>query len=196
MHMSNVIPLTIHNGGLTRRPLRLAGAGGSASGTSNWDKDEGTARRTSRSRACVFILDDQFTGRKILQELVQSIDSTLKVETFESPQETLRAAAQQTPDLVLTDYKMPELDGVEFTRRLRAIRECADVPVVMITVVEDPEVRYRALDAGATDFLVRPIDQHECRARCRNLLYGSPRRDHTGTSQRAITCCGWRGSRV
>jgi two-component system response regulator RpfG len=116
------------------------------------------------------IVDDQFTGRKILEELVFSIDRNLTVETFADPVEALARAEACTPDLILTDYKMPIMDGVEFTRRLRALPGCADVPVVVVTVVEERRIRYEALEAGATDFLTRPIDHHECRARCRNLL--------------------------
>ena len=120
--------------------------------------------------AKVSIVDDQFTGRKILEELVRSIDSNLQVNSFSNPFEALQRVRQDVPDLIITDYNMPDLDGVEFTRQIRAIASCADVPLIIVTVIEDPEVRYKALDAGATDFLVRPIDQHECRARCRNLL--------------------------
>jgi two-component system response regulator RpfG len=121
-------------------------------------------------RPIVLIVDDQFTGRKILERLIQSIDPTLRVESFADPYEALERAAHTPPDLVLTDYKMPDLDGVDFIRNFRTTLNCADVPLVMITVVDDPEVRYKALDAGATDFLVRPIDQYECRVRCKNLL--------------------------
>ncbi|MCP4406904.1 MAG: response regulator [Gammaproteobacteria bacterium] len=121
-------------------------------------------------RPIVLIVDDQFTGRKILQQLIHSIDKKLQIKCFSDPFEALGSAAQQVPDLVLTDYKMPDLDGVDFIRRFRTTLNCSDVPLVMVTVVDDPEVRYQALDAGATDFLVRPIDQHECRARCKNLL--------------------------
>jgi len=121
-------------------------------------------------RPIVLIVDDQFTGRKILERLIQSIDPTLQVESYADPYEALERAAYTTPDLVLTDYKMPDLDGVDFIRNFRTTLSCVDVPLVMVTVVDDPEVRYRALDAGATDFLVRPIDQYECRARCKNLL--------------------------
>jgi len=56
--------------------------------------------------------------------------------------------------MVLTDYKMPSLDGIEVIRRLRRIFGYEDVPIVCITVVNDREVRYRALEAGATDFLI------------------------------------------
>ncbi len=118
----------------------------------------------------VVIIDDQSTGRKILSRLVQGIDPDLEVQGYSDPLDALKDADGHCPDLVLTDYKMPGMDGVEFTKRFRALDSCADVPLIMVTVVEDPDVRYKALDAGATDFLVRPIDQYECEARCRNLL--------------------------
>jgi two-component system response regulator RpfG len=71
---------------------------------------------------------------------------------------------------VLVDYMMPEMDGVEFVKRLRGIPGYEHVPIVMVTVHDDRKVRYAALDAGITDFLTKPIDARECLARCRNLL--------------------------
>lgn len=118
----------------------------------------------------VLIVDDQFTGRKILDGLVRTIDPTLQVESYADPRVALERASIRIPDLILVDYKMPGMNGVDFTQRLRTIPGCEDVPLVIITVVEDPRIRYEALDAGATDFLTRPIDQHECQVRCRNLL--------------------------
>src|SRR6056297_1324789 len=117
----------------------------------------------------VLVLDDQFTGRKILEELVASVEPGVTVRSFSNPYEALEDAEQHVPDLVLTDYKMPIMDGVEFTRRFRQIGACADVPLVVVTVVSERRVRYQALEAGATDFLTRPVDHHECQARCRNL---------------------------
>jgi two-component system response regulator RpfG len=65
---------------------------------------------------------------------------------------------------------MPQMNGVEFIKRVRGTPACADVPIIMITIVGVRSVRYEALNAGATDFLTRPLDQDECRSRCRNLL--------------------------
>jgi two-component system response regulator RpfG len=118
----------------------------------------------------VIIVDDQFTGRKILEELIYSVDRGLVVESFADAVEALLRVAERPPDLILTDYKMPGMDGIEFTREVRATPGCADVPLIVVTVVEERRVRYEALEAGATDFLTRPIDHHECRARCANLL--------------------------
>ncbi len=124
----------------------------------------------SEAGPLVVVVDDQTAGRNILERLIRSIDPSLRVLTFENPLRALESIRRETPDLVLTDYVMPGMDGVAFTRVLRTIPDCADVPLVVVTVVDDRNIRYEALDAGATDFLNRPIDQHECRARCRNLL--------------------------
>ena len=118
----------------------------------------------------VVIVDDQSTSRRILAELVQRLEDDLAVESFADPVEAIEWLEKNPSDLVLTDYKMPRLNGVEFTQRFRAIPQCCDIPLVVITVVEDRIVRYKALEAGATDFLNKPFDHYECRARCRNLL--------------------------
>lgn len=133
--------------------------------------DQGIDKQPTKFRQrTVLIVDDQFTGRAILEQLVHSVDLNLRTESFADPRVALEWANEQTPDLVFTDYKMPAMDGVEFTKRLRQIPACKDVPLIVVTVVENREVRYRALEAGATDFLTRPVDHHECQARCRNLL--------------------------
>ncbi len=124
----------------------------------------------AQESALVVVVDDQATGRKILEQLIRGIDPGLRVLVFDDPTLALEAIRKETPDLVLTDYLMPQMNGVRFIRELRALPDCADVPVVVITVVEDRNIRYDALDAGASDFLNRPIDEYECRARCRNLL--------------------------
>ncbi|HYN78819.1 MAG TPA: response regulator, partial [Lamprocystis sp. (in: g-proteobacteria)] len=118
----------------------------------------------------VIVIDDQSVSRMILSELVRSIADNIQVEAFADPIIALDWVHAHGVDLVLTDFKMPHMDGVEFTRWLRQIPACADVPLVVITCVNDKAVRYRALEAGATDFLSKPIDHFECRARCRNLL--------------------------
>jgi two-component system, response regulator RpfG len=74
-----------------------------------------------------FIVADQFTGRKILEELVRSLDSELAITSFADPYEALRYAGRQAPDLILADCRMPDLDRIEFIRRLRAIPSCSDI---------------------------------------------------------------------
>jgi len=121
-------------------------------------------------RQTIAIVDDRLTNRKILERLARSLDEGVQVETFDRPSALLASAAAQPPDLVITDVKMPELDGVEFIRRFRNLAGCAEVPIVAVTTSEDRELRLAALEAGATDFLLSPVDHHEFRVRSRNLL--------------------------
>lgn len=131
-----------------------------------------SARRQSilKKKKKVLIVDDQTTGRTILQKIIQQIDDNLDVTAFGSPVEALNWVEDHDPDLIITDYRMPELNGVEFIRAVRQKPHSENVPIMMITVVSEKEVRYEALEAGATAFLTRPIDQIECRTSCRNLL--------------------------
>lgn len=118
----------------------------------------------------VLVIDDQKSARLIMEGVVRCIDPYIKANAYASPLEAIEWARHNAPDLILTDYKMREIDGIETIRRLRQLPTCADVPIVMVTVSADTTVKHAAFDAGVTDFLVKPYDHYECRARCRNLL--------------------------
>jgi two-component system, response regulator RpfG len=121
-------------------------------------------------RNTVVIIDDLFSSRLLLAEIVRQIDGKLNLELFDTPSRALEYARSNRVDMILTDYKLPEFDGIQLVRQLRSLPHCVDVPIVVITVVDDRKVRYEALEAGATDFLIKPLDEHETRARCANLL--------------------------
>lgn len=118
----------------------------------------------------VVIVDDQATDRKILDRLTRNLAVDIEVHAFSRPSEALAWLRENQPDLILCDYRMPEMDGIEFIETLSRIPACTGIPIVVITVVDDSDLRYRALAAGATDFLNKPLDLQECEARCRNLL--------------------------
>ena len=136
-----------------------------------------------RGGARVVIVDDRSTARSLLEGLARTLEPGIVVESYADPLDALAQIQLTTPDLIITDYRMPGMDGIEFTRRIRAERRLADVPIIIVTVVEDRQVRYQALENGATDFLTRPIDPQECRARCLNLL--ALRRSQKMVSDRA-----------
>ena len=144
---------------------------GSAAASTNIAAYE-QARRLSvmRRRRQVVIVDDETTGRSILERVIQRIDEDLQVIPFETARAALQWLQRHRADLVITDYRMPDLDGIEFIRRMRQFECCQSVPVMMITVVTERRVRHEALEAGATAFLTRPIDPIECGTSCRNLL--------------------------
>lgn len=118
----------------------------------------------------VLIVDDQSTGRVILAEIVRSIDKFVDAITFEDPEAALNYARTHPVDMVITDYQMPKMNGVDLVRELRKVFRDNTVPIIVITVDRQSEVRYQALNNGAIDFLTRPIDRIEYRQRFANLL--------------------------
>jgi PAS domain S-box-containing protein len=133
----------------------------------------------------VVIIDDRVTNRNILVKLANTLDKDVSVRAFADPGAAIEWFGDHTPDLVITDYKMPSMDGDSFIREFRRLPFCFDVPVIVVTAYEDKEFRYRALDAGATDFLLSPVDHNEFRARARNLL--TLRRQQEIIRKRALT---------
>ena len=118
----------------------------------------------------VFIIDDRSVNRKILTKFASSVGDDIKVSAFPNPVDALEACARTVPDLVITDFKMPLMDGAGFIRNLRGRAATADVPVIVVTAYEDHEIRREALEAGATDFILSPVDPWEFQTRARNLL--------------------------
>jgi two-component system response regulator RpfG len=118
----------------------------------------------------ILVVDDQPTARKILYEIAAAADPLTAPQVFGAAAEALKWASAYHADLVIADYRLPGMDGLEFVRHLRRLSHFADIPVLMVTVVEDRDLRYRALRQGINDFLLKPIDPHEGIARCKNLL--------------------------
>ena len=117
----------------------------------------------------VIIVDDTPINVTLLSHMVRRMSDCVPIE-FTDPIKCLAWCVGQVPDLVIVDYMMPEMDGVEFVRRFRACPGREDIPVLMVTANDQIEVRHQALDAGANDFLTKPIDKAEFMARTRNML--------------------------
>jgi two-component system, response regulator RpfG len=133
----------------------------------------------------IVIVDDQTSARTMLRHILEDISPELEVLDFGDPQEALRWCEDNRPDLLLLDYRMPVIDGLEFARRFRRPLLHRDVPIVLVTVVGDEPIRQAALDAGVIDFLVKPVRPRELRARCRNLL--QLRQQSESVKQRALS---------
>jgi PAS domain S-box-containing protein len=136
-------------------------------------------------RQIIAIVDDRQTNLKILERLALSLGEAVQVETYDQPAAALAAAEQRPPDLLVTDLKMPGLDGVGLIRAFRALKGCAELPIMALTASEERALRIEALQAGATDFLKSPVDHDEFRVRARNLLV--MRRQQRELAQRAST---------
>lgn len=118
----------------------------------------------------IVIIDDIETNLLLLKHFLSQQEDVSAVHAYTDPQQALAYCQASPIDLVIVDYMMPELDGVEFIRRLRAAPGRSSVPVLMVTANDERDVRYRALEAGANDFLTKPLDSVEFRARLRNML--------------------------
>jgi two-component system, response regulator RpfG len=133
----------------------------------------------------ILIVDDQCTSRTILSQIVKSICPKAKITEVTNPEKALEWATEHTADLVLVDYVMPEMNGVDFVSLLKKIPAYDSVPVIMITIKKDSKTRYDALDAGVADFLSKPVDVYECSARCKNLL--TMRQQHLALENKSNT---------
>jgi two-component system, response regulator RpfG len=133
----------------------------------------------------IVIVDDQTSARTMLRHILEDIGTELEVFDFGDSEEALRWSENNRPDLLLLDYRMPSIDGLEFARRFRRSLTNRDVPIVLVTVVGDEPIRQAALDAGVIDFLVKPVRPRELRARCRNLL--QLRQQSESIKQRALS---------
>ena len=118
--------------------------------------------------ARVLVVDDIAANLRLLQ--VKLLNEYYQVAVAASGPEALSIAARWMPDVVLLDVMMPGMDGFEVCRRLKAQPLTAHVPVVMVTALTDQAERVRALDAGADDFLSKPVDDAMLFARLRALL--------------------------
>jgi diguanylate cyclase (GGDEF)-like protein/PAS domain S-box-containing protein len=120
--------------------------------------------------AHIIIVDDQPSNRLLFSVLARAIGPDVTVTAFADPMTALKACQAEDPDLIVTDFKMAGMTGAEFIRQLRALNKCDDVPVIVLTVYAERAFRMEALLAGATDFLLSPVDHAEFIARARNLL--------------------------
>lgn len=101
----------------------------------------------------IFFVDDVEINRRIAES---AFGSSYGIEVFESGKACLERLSVKTPDLFLLDVDMPEMDGYALCRRIKAQADCAGVPVVFISGLDDLESRLTGYDAGGNDFIVKP----------------------------------------
>jgi sigma-B regulation protein RsbU (phosphoserine phosphatase) len=115
----------------------------------------------------VLLVDD---AKANLDILVEGLKADHKISLALNGEMALQAAARNPPDLVLLDIVMPGLDGYEVCRRLREMPETAEVPIMFLSSLEDVQNKTRGFEVGANDYLTKPFDMLEVKARVRSLL--------------------------
>jgi two-component system, cell cycle response regulator len=118
--------------------------------------------------ARVLVVDDILSNVKLLEAKLTS--EYFEVVTAFSGMEALAKMEECDPDIVLLDVMMPGMDGFEVCRRIKANPKTAHIPVVMVTALDQPSDRVTGLDAGADDFLTKPVDDAALFARVRSLV--------------------------
>lgn len=115
----------------------------------------------------ILIVDDDRQNVELLKNMLESLGH--QAEIAFSGTEALEKLGQEI-DLVLLDVMMPVIDGFEIARRMRSHPDFGDIPIIMVTILDSKEDRLRAVEAGANDFISKPIDMLELRVRVASLL--------------------------
>jgi sigma-B regulation protein RsbU (phosphoserine phosphatase) len=115
----------------------------------------------------VLLVDD---AKANLDILVEGLKADHKLSLALNGEQALQIAVRTPPDLVLLDIVMPGLDGYEVCRRLRAMPETAEVPIMFLSSLEEVQNKTRGFEVGANDYLTKPFEMLEVKARVRSLL--------------------------
>lgn len=111
----------------------------------------------------VLIVDDEYAGRETLQSILEGED--YRLEMAENGPQAIEKARQLQPDVILLDVMMPGMTGFEVCERIRRDPQIAEIPIIVLTALDDRDSLLTALQAGADDFISKPFDRYELRAR-------------------------------
>src|SRR5262245_9875385 len=115
--------------------------------------------------ASVLVVDDTIENLRLLANMLE--EHGYEVRPVTSGRQAVQAAERDPPDLILLDITMPEMDGFEVCRRLRAREGSKDVPVIFLTALTDTADKVRAFDMGGVDYITKPFQFEEVLARVR-----------------------------
>ncbi len=116
----------------------------------------------------VLVVDDDDFNIKLMTEVCRGAGHGARAAIDGAG--ALAAVEAQTPDLVLLDVMLPGIDGFEVLRRLRADPKTAALPIIMVTAMQDPQARVRAVDLGADDFVNKPFRIKDLQARIHGVI--------------------------
>ena len=119
-------------------------------------------------KAKILVVDDNLSNVKMLRDRLRAAGYEV-VEAYDG-EEALEKVEEESPDLILLDVMMPKMDGFEVCRRLKDDERTAFIPVVIVTALTDRADRIRGVEAGADDFLTKPVDHTELSVRVKSLL--------------------------
>jgi len=115
----------------------------------------------------ILIVDDDKTTRKILTLYLRGGDHT--VMTAENGLDALEKIGMEPVDVIIADLNMPYMDGIELTRTIRSDASRSHIPVIMVSMEEDAEERRRAVEAGVSAYLIKPVTAGQIEESIRNV---------------------------
>ena len=132
----------------------------------------------------ILVVDDEERNLRLMEAMLIPLGH--EVSLARDGEAALGMVKNISPDLILLDIMMPKMDGFEVARRLKADDETRIIPIVMVTSLREAEDRVNALEAGADDFLSKPVDKTELRARVNSLLKVKAYNDHMRNYQKEL----------
>ena len=126
------------------------------------------------SQQTVLIIDDD----PIVVDIMETVfDGDLRILTASNGRDGIMVACTENPDLILLDVRMPDMDGYEACRQLKAMAETTDIPIIFLTARVETEDEFKGLELGAIDYIAKPIVPQIVRARIQNHLMLKRQRD-------------------
>lgn len=116
----------------------------------------------------ILVVDDEERNRKLLRRILEA--KGYEVREAEDGEEALARVAEELPDVILLDVMMPKIDGFEVCRRIKGDDSTSHIPVLLVTMLSERQDRLTGIEAGATDFLSKPVDIDETLLRVRNAV--------------------------
>lgn len=116
----------------------------------------------------ILVIDDEDVNLKIIQGMLAPVGYNTIL--CKSAQKALDEIKDINPDVILLDVMMPVMNGFEFLKKIKTIEEAKNIPIVMVTALDDVKSRVLSLELGADDFLSKPVDKTELRARVKSLV--------------------------
>lgn len=195
--MREATALVCTNVALPPREAARDGAGGRAEPnpgvTATADASSGAVSRPEYldeapdRRPLLLAVDDEPVNLRVI---VDALGADYRVRTASSGAQALKIAAVEPPDLVLLDVKMPGMDGYEVCRRLKGDADMQDIPIVFVTTLSDEHHETRGLEAGAVDYIAKPVRSRVLRARVRAHLYVKGKQDRFAALSRVDALTG------
>lgn len=118
-------------------------------------------------KSTILIVDDTKSARETLEDLLSP--EGYNIELAENGKQALEKAGEIVPDLIMLDVMMPDMDGFEVCTKIRENHKLKDIPIIMITALDDRDSKLRGIEAGADEFLSKPFDKTELRLRVKTI---------------------------